>query len=93
MRLINADKIHPDVRTQHGALAISQGQLAYAETVNAIPISEDATNGDVIKAMFPNTNIEYWAEYSTYNVEFPNDNDVKHFSYDWWNAKYTGVSE
>lgn len=91
MRLINADKIHPDVRTQHGALAISQGQLAYAETVNAIPIPEDATNGDVIKAMFPKSNIEYWAEYSTYNVEFPNDNDVKHFSYDWWNAKYKGV--
>ena len=33
MRLIDADKIHPDVRTQRGALAISQGQLAYAPTV------------------------------------------------------------
>ena len=53
MRLIDADKIHPDVRTQRGGLAISQGQLAYAEKVNAILIPEDATNGDVIKAMFP----------------------------------------
>ena len=33
MRLIDADKIHPDVRTQRGALAISQGQIAYAPTV------------------------------------------------------------
>ena len=37
MRLIDADKIHPDVRTKREALAISQGQLAYAPTVEAIP--------------------------------------------------------
>ena len=37
MRLIDADKIHPDVRTKRGGLAISQGQLAYAPTVEAIP--------------------------------------------------------
>lgn len=36
-RLIDADKIHPDVRTKRGGLAISQGQLAYAPTVEAIP--------------------------------------------------------
>lgn len=37
MRLIDADKIHPDVLTKREALAISQGQLAYAPTVEAIP--------------------------------------------------------
>lgn len=52
MRLINADKIHPDVRTQRGALAISQGQLAYAETINAIVIPNNATNGDVMYKTF-----------------------------------------
>ena len=36
-RLIDADKIYPDVMTKRGALAISQGQLAYADTVEAIP--------------------------------------------------------
>ena len=39
MRLIDADKINPDIRTQKGMLGISQGQLAYAPTVSAIPIS------------------------------------------------------
>lgn len=52
MRLIDADKIHPDVRTQRGGLAISQGQLAYAEKVNAILIPENATNGDVFLNTF-----------------------------------------
>ena len=40
MRLVDVDKIYPDVRTQRGALAISQGQLAYAPTVEAIPKAE-----------------------------------------------------
>lgn len=60
-------------------------------TLDTIELPENPTNGDMIKAMFPNATIEYWAEYSTYNVEFPNDNDVKHFSYHWWNAPYKGV--
>ncbi len=60
---------------------------------NGTTLPQNATNGDVIKAMFPNAQIEYWAEYSTYNVEFPNDNDVKHFSYDWWNAPYEAGEE
>lgn len=73
MRLIDADKIHPDVRTQHGGLAISQGQLAYAETVNAILIPDNATNGDIIKALFPKI-----------DDNFSNVIDLKL----WWNAKY-----
>lgn len=54
---------------------------------------EGMTNGEVIKALFPNAYIEYWAEYSTYNIEFPNDNDVKHFNYSWWNAPYKAERE
>ena len=62
---------------------------AYKKAFEALKlIPDNATNGDVIKAMFPNADIEYWYEYSTYNVEFPNDNDIKHFSYNWWNAPY-----
>lgn len=63
------------------------GTLVYAIR-NGIVLPQNSTNGEMIKAMFPNAHIEYWAEYSTYNVEFPNDNAVKHFSYDWWNAPY-----
>lgn len=37
MRLIDADKLFPDVMKVDGSMAISQGQLAYAHTVEAIP--------------------------------------------------------
>lgn len=43
MRLIDADKIYPDVMTKREALAISQGQLAYAPTVEAIPQADYET--------------------------------------------------
>ena len=36
MRLINADKLHPDCLTTKGTLAISQSQIANAPTVDAI---------------------------------------------------------
>lgn len=53
-RLIDADKLYPDRMTNKGTVAISQSQIAKAPTVQAVPIPENATNGDVIKAMFPN---------------------------------------
>lgn len=36
-RLIDADKLFPDVMKVDGSMAISQGQLAHAHTVEAIP--------------------------------------------------------
>jgi len=78
MRLIDADKIFPDVRTQRGALAISQGQLAYAKTENAILIPKGATNGEVIQAFFPNI-----------DKNFSNVIDLNL----WWNAPYKAESE
>ena len=79
MRLIDADKIHPDVRTQHGALAISQGQLAYAKTVNAIVIPENATNRDVIR--------ELWHDETLLsNIEYC-------YGEEWLNAPYKAESE
>ena len=38
MRLIDADKLHPD-RITNGTLAISQSQIANAKTVEAVPLS------------------------------------------------------
>lgn len=40
MRLVDADKLHPDVMKIDGSMAISQGQLAHAKTVEAIPKAE-----------------------------------------------------
>ena len=38
MRLIDADKIHPDVLSKKG-LCITQNQLANAPTIDAVPVS------------------------------------------------------
>ncbi len=48
--------------------------------VNAITISENTTNGDVIKALFPNED------------DF-NDGHGAYFYKDWWNAPYKAESE
>ena len=88
MRLINADKIYPDVRTQNGVLAISQGQLACAEKVNAVLIPNDATNGDVLKAVFPYCKTRSENTPTSF-MEFTLDGVVGYaIEKSWWNAKY-----
>lgn len=51
----------------------------YEPLKNGTPIPKDATNGDVIKAMFP-------------DMEEPHFYGMKKYMYDptWWNAKYKG---
>ena len=36
MRLIDADKLHPDRMTNRGTVAISQSQIAHAPTVDVL---------------------------------------------------------
>lgn len=53
---------------------------------NGTPIPDNATNGDVVKAMFPNelltsiTSTLWWGDNMSFNK-------------DWWNAPYKGVEE
>ena len=79
MRLIDADDVENHI--------VGSVNLSGCPTINAIPIPENATNGDVIKAMFPNLKIS----------EPPTRIGVKEISTyvqtDWWNAKFEGVSE
>lgn len=64
----------------------SLGQcLDEVPTVNAIEIPDGATNGDVIKALFPNAMV-YEAGIAM-DVEFPGDEE-HWFNKDWWNAPY-----
>lgn len=58
--------------------------------VNAIPIPEGATNGDVLKAVFPKAIIVDVGR--AVNVEFSEDEE-NWFDLDWWNAPYKGVEE
>ena len=48
-------------------------------------IPEGATNGDVIKTMFPNAKI---TEYGDCLVDFTYQTESQFFTLDWWNAPY-----
>lgn len=58
----------------------------------AIPIPEGATNGDMIKAMFPNAQIDYHEKsdlVDDYVTVFIKGCDTcQDYSYGWWNAPY-----
>lgn len=59
-------------------------------TVNAIIIPEGATNGDMIKAMFPNTTfyddtLDYGYVYDEVRCA---ENYMMTYSKSWWNAPY-----
>ena len=78
MRLIDADDIdnhivgHVDTRT--------------CPTINAIPIPENITNGDMIKLLFPN---KYGEEYGRTKVYYCIDaHNRMEFQIDWWNKPY-----
>ena len=62
------------------------GQLVLNAVKNGTPIPNNATNGDVIKAMFPNTDIEI--HNITVYVMFDMYSNVIPFDLDWWNAPY-----
>ncbi len=59
--------------------------VKFAPTVNAIPIPESATNGDMIKAMFPNLKVEIEGTHITCWID-----EHRWFApdYDWWFAPY-----
>ena len=59
---------------------ITQGELDR----EYIHIPENATNGDVIKALFPNTKIQEGELYTIWDV----GTDNVSFWNDWWNVPY-----
>lgn len=60
MRLIDADRLLQRTKfynLKNGNRAIDEIDILHAQTIQAIPIPDDATNGDMLKAMFPNMEI------------------------------------
>lgn len=57
---------------------------------NAIIIPKGATNGDMIKALFPNIYIEE-CDYDIF-TSLDGESETR-FTYDWWYALYKGESE
>lgn len=98
MRLIDADKLDECLQSMadlewNKQVGSSKGledaiDIIYdTPTVNAIVIPEGATNGDVIKAMFPNFHTNemshtIWVGY-----------DDMSFRKEWWNSPYKAESE
>lgn len=96
MRLINGDKIirnlkkwsNPTVADRNNwCIQIIEGE----ETVKAIPIPDNATNGDMIKDMFPNAIIEINEIGSMVHVKYNNHTCWVNYELDWWNAPYKEV--
>ena len=91
MNLVDIDKCDREVFYKELGTKDGKDVCIFAETVfdmlealppvNAIPIPEGATNGDMIMAMFPN--ISVYEHGSTYSV-----NNEYNFNSTWWNAPY-----
>ena len=61
--------------------------ICYKAVCNGTPIPNNATNGDVIKAMFPSIKLEHDDGAFVFYKDF--DSELAHnFFRDWWNALY-----
>lgn len=74
--------------------AVTNGLLRIVRN-EGITLPEKATNGDVIKALFPE--IKDWEipkheELFGHYVDF-GDATIKNFSLEWWNAPYRGIND
>ena len=55
---------------------------------NGTPISDNVTNGDMIKAMFPNVEIYTDVINEIVDIEICEDSSELRCSVEWWNAPY-----
>ena len=64
--------------------------------INGTPISDNATNGDVIKAIFGSDKVFDFIHYVHLRAKVGNwfnEGVVAEFYKDWWNAQYKAESE
>ena len=89
MRLIDADVL-PEISLFGTTEYINVNK---APTVNAIPIPEGATNGDMIKALFPNLRVE--DNGGSIYLRYPDGGWIVYDRkwWNWWNAPYKKGSE
>ena len=84
MRLIDADKLkEQDFGENYYTIKV---EIDKAPTVNAIQIPDNATSGDVIKAIFPDADYVAGANF----MHIVNVNNIGEISIPlkWWNAPY-----
>jgi hypothetical protein len=91
MRIIDADKYQKELLSAYDDVSMEFEVLDRQPLVSAIPIPEGATNGDMIKAMFPSSEVR---EIMDDLVHYTLDGYVgAYIPKDWWNAPYKAESE
>ena len=89
MRLIDADRYRKDLLNAYDDVSMEFDVLDSQLTVNAIPIPDGATNGDMIMAMFPNSKVSVFVK----EVGVKGLDTYSTFTKKWWNAPYEGGKE
>ena len=88
MKVLDYDKIDALLGLEYNGEEIDTFESLEKQVINAIPIPDNATNGDIIKAMFPNLK----GREKTFEINVTvNINPIGTFTVDWWNAPYKGV--
>lgn len=90
MRLIDADNYRAEFLDYSNREFNPMKVLDMQETVNAVVIPKGATNGDMIKALFPEWKIEHIRKMSGMNRYECNIDTINRISFydDWWNTEY-----
>lgn len=97
MRLIDADELRNNWYDEYikfmtrEEMESMNGIIENAPTINAIPIPKDITNGDMIKAIFPDIQVK--EKNNGYEVYFGIGTAIQFFNHQWWNAPYKAESE
>lgn len=89
MRLIDADRYRKDLLNAYDDVSMEFDVLDSQLTVNAIPIPDGATNGDMIMAMFPNVEANVFVK----EVGVKGLDTYSTFTKKWWDAPYEGGKE
>jgi len=71
-------------------ISYSKSQINSLPTADVIPITDGATNGDMIKAMFPNAEIKRGDKNENRNIVYVwiDNLCIGSFRLDWWNTPY-----
>lgn len=91
MKVITISELVSHIRGRRSGKTFLSTFINGCEMVDAIIIPNNATNGDMVKACYPNYKFEideYTDEYGLKIKEiFTNNADIR-FDLDWWNTPY-----